>query len=432
MTRWLAPELTWTGERFEPRVRIEVGADGRIEAVERAAPDAGLAAGAPDLERLDRRALVPGLVNAHSHAFQRGLRGAGESFPAGAGSFWTWREAMYQLVEELDPERFRQLATQAYQEMRRAGITTVGEFHYLHHHQPDDYLFDELILEAAAAAGIRIVLLNAYYRTGGIGRELAGGQRRFRVPSPEAYWARMDSLAERVATHRAGLGAVVHSVRAADPGEIGEIAAEARRRGLVLHLHLEEQRREIEETRAAYGSTPMRLVLDRIAAGPWLTAVHCTHTDPGELREYLETGARICVCPLTEGNLGDGLPALDEARADAGSLALGTDSNLRISMTEEMRWLEYGQRLRGERRGVFGGPAGAVGRTLFGVGSRGGAVSLGLRAGTIEPGAWADFAAVDLDHPALSGATPETLMDALVFGGPDDAIAGTCVAGSWS
>ncbi len=423
MPRVLEADLTWTGRGFEPGVRIAIGDDGRIQAV---GADAG-----ETTERLERRALLPGMVNAHSHAFQRGLRGSGESYPAGGGSFWSWREAMYRLVEELEPESFHRLSVQAFEEMLRSGITTVGEFHYLHHDRPGDFRFDELILDAAAEAGIRIALLSAYYRTGGIGAELAGGQLRFRTESPAAYWARIDALEKRVAEPGRSLGAVVHSVRAADPGEIGEIAAEARRRGLVLHLHLEEQRREVEEARAAYGSTPMHILLERVEVGPWVTAVHCTHTDPAELAAFLDAGGRVCVCPLTEANLGDGLPPLADAGCRAASLALGSDSNLRISMLEEMRWLEYGQRLRDERRGVFSEPAGGVGRNLFAVASLGGARSLAVEAGSLEAGRWADFAVLDLDHPSLRGWTPESLIDAFVFGGSEGALAGTAVAGRW-
>ena len=176
----------------------------------------------------------------------------------------------------------------------------------------------------------------------------------------------------------------------------------------------------------------MRLLLDRLEIGPHVTAVHCTHTDPLELQAYLERGGRVCVCPLTEANLADGLPPLTEVEAPAASLALGSDSNLRISMLEEMRWLEYGQRLRGERRGVLLDDRGEVGRVLFEIASLGGARSLGLQAGRIETGHYADFAAIDLDHPSLAGWKAERLIDSLVFGAADECVAGTCVAGKWS
>lgn len=423
----LEAELTWTGDRFERGIRLEIDGDGRIAAVGRPSTEPAT----EPIRRLPRRALLPGFVNAHSHAFQRALRGRGENFPDGAGSFWTWRRAMYELVEDLDEAAFSRWTVQAFREMRRAGITTVGEFHYLHHAGELDFRFDELVIEAAATAGIRLVLLEAYYRTGGIGKPLEGAQGRFATPSPQAYWRRMDQLAKATESAGASLGAVVHSVRAADPDEIAEIAAEAAIRGLVLHLHLEEQRREIAEARTAWNTTPMGLLLDRVEVGPSLTAVHCTHTRPDELRAYLSRGGRVCVCPLTEADLGDGLPALAEAETDPACLALGTDSNLRISMLEEMRWLEHGQRLRGERRGVLRDARGDVAPALLEIATRGGAASLGIHSGRIEAGCWADLTAIDLEHPSLAGASAATLPAALVLGAGEETVAATCVGGVW-
>ncbi|HEX2253705.1 MAG TPA: formimidoylglutamate deiminase [Thermoanaerobaculia bacterium] len=424
----LAAELTWTGERFAPDVLVEVGTDGRIVRVLRGErPPAGRA-----VTRLPRRALLPGFVDAHSHAFQRGLRGRGESFPAGAGSFWTWREEMYALVEGLDAAALHDLSLRAFREMRAAGITAVGEFHYLHHENPEraDFRFDEVVLAAAAAAPIRIVLLQAYYETGGPGQPLAGGQRRFACASPQQYWRQMDHLAGRLgADGTQTLGAVAHSLRAAPPETVAALHREARRRGLVFHLHLEEQRREIEEIEAAYGRRPMALLLDELAVGPELTAVHCTHTSAADLARFAATGANACLCPLTEANLGDGLPALDAA--PGLHLCLGTDSNARISMAEEARWLEYGQRLAGERRGALRDANGRVAPVLMAAATRGGARALGLPAGDLVPGHWADFALLDLDHPSLARADAGTLAAAFLFGAGNAAVTASAVAGRW-
>jgi len=336
-------DLTWTGARFEPGVQIAVAADGRITAV-------GSLGQAPTL-RLDRRALLPGFVNAHSHGFQRALRGRGERFPAGAGSFWTWRDAMYDLAGSLDAEAARRAYLHAFGEMRDAGITTVGEFHYLHHAGGGpDYVFDGVVLDAAKTVGIRLVLLNAYYASGGVARPLAGAQRRFRSDGLDAYWAQMDRLDARRDPRLQTLGVVAHSIRAVSLPDIAALHAEAGRRGLRFHMHLEEQVAEIEECIAAYGRRPMATLLDTLAIDGNLTAVHCTHTDSGEMARFLAAGGGVCVCPLTEANLGDGLPALDLVHA-AGGLSLGTDSNARIGFLEEMRWLEYGQRLRLGQRG---------------------------------------------------------------------------------
>ncbi|HXO21879.1 MAG TPA: formimidoylglutamate deiminase [Thermoanaerobaculia bacterium] len=428
----LAADLTWTGASFEPGVRVEVGADGRIAGVERSAP--GAAESAPELEpvRLTGRALLPGMVDAHSHAFQRGLRGRGETFPAGAGSFWTWREAMYGLVDGLDAGAFRRLCERAFREMRAAGITAVGEFHYLHHAgEREDYGLDELVLGAAGEAGIRLVLLNAYYRTGAIGQPLAGAQRRFGSPSPAAYWQQMDRLAERLDRRRQSLGAVVHSIRAASLEDLAAIYGEARRRDLVFHMHVEEQRREIEDAMAHYGKRPMQLLWETLGTATDLTAVHCTHTLPEDIERFAAAGGTVCLCPLTEANLGDGIADAAHMLGTEAGLCLGSDSNARISLFEEMRWLEYGQRLRRESRGVLRDPAGGVAKVLFQAATAGGANALGIPAGRIEPGRWADFAAVDLAAPTLEGWTADTLLDALVFGTTEEVVAATCVGGEW-
>ena len=444
----IAAELTWTGGRFAPGIEIEVGDDGRIGRVGAAAGSGDPEPAAdeparPPLRRLPRRALLPGFVNAHSHAFQRGLRGRGETFPATAGSFWSWREAMYGLVGDLDPERFYRLSLQAFREMRAAGVTTVGEFHYLHHNDAEDgdYALDPLVLAAAAEAGLRIVLLNAYYATGGIGAPLAGAQLRFASLSPAEYWEQMDRLSSRLAPDLQTLGAVVHSVRAAGLPDLAAVYAEARRRGLRFHMHVEEQPLEIEETVAAYGRRPMALLNDELEISPAFTAVHCTHTAPADLERFVAAGGNVCVCPLTEANLGDGIPPLTATAAPHDRLCLGTDSNARISMLEEMRWLEYAQRLAGQRRGVLREPGtGSVARTLLDAATAGGARALGVEAGEIATGLWADFVAVDLDHPSLAlisdgtgseGVDASVLAAALVFGAADGAIAATCVGGLW-
>lgn len=415
-------DLTWIDGRFVADRTITVGGGGRIESVEPAGTGAA--------HRLPGIALLPGFVNAHSHAFQRGLRGSGERFASGAGSFWSWREAMYALVASLDREALGRVCRQAFAEMRDAGVTTVGEFHYLHHDQDGDFAFDDVVLAAASDVGIRIVLLHAYYATGGIGRILQPGQHRFATLDLHAYWRQLDRLAGRLDSNTQSLGVVAHSVRAASLPEIKVLHAEAGRRGLPFHMHVEEQRREIEEAVAAYGRTPMRLLCDELGEGD-LTAVHCTHTSPADMAAFLARNGRVCVCPLTEANLGDGIPDLAAPHATGGRLSLGTDSNARISLIEEMRWLEYGQRLRGELRGALTDARGEVAATTLEAATSGGATALGVAAGQITPGKLADFAAVDLTVPALAGVPASGLLDAIVFGAGNGAIAGTFVGGEW-
>ena len=422
MTAVLEAELTWTDAGFGRAVQIAIAADGRIEAV---GP-----LGRPNPTRLPGVALLPGFIDAHSHAFQRGLRGLGETFPAGAGSFWTWREAMYALVDSLDRATLRRISARAFAEMRDAGITTVGEFHYVHHEREGDFALDDAILEAAADAGIRLVLLYSFYATGAPGRPLAGGQRRFATPGVDEFWRQLDRLGARLDPATQTLGVAPHSIRAAAPGEIRAIHREAARRGLPVHLHVEEQRREIEESLAAYGRTPMAVILDAVEDAPF-TAVHCTHTADADMARFLAAGGIVCLCPLTEGSLGDGVPRLAPAHAAGGRLAIGTDSNNRLAMLEELRWLEYGQRLRGELRGALPDALGDVAPTLLAAATTGGARALSVSAGRIAAGCWADLVAVDLGVPALAEVPAERLLAALVFGAGNEAITGTYVGGRW-
>jgi formimidoylglutamate deiminase len=417
--------LTYVDGAFAPGVRVQVDAAGRIAAVG-PLPQ-------PPTRRFEGCALLPGFVNAHSHAFQRGLRGLGESYPCGVGSFWTWREAMYALVESLDRAQMRRLCEQAFVEMLACGITTVGEFHYLHHEDAGalDFAFDDVVIEAAAAVGIRLVLLASYYRTGGIGRPLAGGQRRFATPSVARFTEQVDALQRRVEPRAQSVAIAPHSVRAVPPEDFIALCREAEARQLPVHVHLEEQRREVEECVAALGCSPMEWVLDHVPVGPRFTAIHATHATPARLQRWLLAGAGVCLCPITEGNLGDGIADAPAMLAAGGRLCLGTDSNVRLDMLEELRWLEFAQRLRSESRGVFADAAGRLAPRLLESATRCGAAALGVDAGAIEPGRHADFVAIDLEHPSLAGCTAETLLAALILGSGGECVREVCVGGTW-
>ncbi len=440
LRRVLTAELTWTEDGLQPGLAVWVDEGGRIERIGPAGDVADAASQRPDgappfeLQALPGIALLPGFVNAHSHAFQRALRGQGERFPAGSGSFWTWREAMYALVETLTPERLFDVTLQAYREMRRAGITCVGEFHYLHHSAAGpDFVGDEAVLAAAAEANVRLVLLQAYYRTGGIGSPLQGAQRRFETTSLGAYWHQLDHLAGHLDSRTQSLGVVAHSIRAVPLPELRGLLAESRRQALPFHIHVEEQQQEIAESRAVYGKRPLELLLEQPGGLGGVTAVHCTHSRPDQLRRFAQLGGRLCVCPLTEANLGDGIPPLATVGESHRRLCLGTDSNARISMLEEMRWLEYGQRLRSGGRGVLADEQGAVAPLLLTAATAGGAAALGVASGRLMRGAWADFVAIDLGAAPLAPALApgHGLLDGLLVGGSEEAVAATCVGGVW-
>jgi formimidoylglutamate deiminase len=412
MTEVMRPHVAWIDGDFRSGVEIEV--DGNLIVDVRRT----------DLPPLEPQvAMLPGFVNAHSHAFQRGLRGCGEVLANPADDFWSWREAMYGLVETLTPELAHHYSLQAFQEMRSSGITTVGEFHYIHHSDAGvDFALDEAVLAAASEADLRIVLLHACYLTGGFGKPLASAQQRFDGVDLDTWWAGFDRAESACRGPKQSMGVVIHSLRAVPIQHAAEIRREARRRGLVVHLHLEEQLAEIEDCRAAHGCTPMRLVLDHLEPGPDMTAVHCTHTDPQEMSAYAATGAHVCLCPLTEANLGDGIADVTGMRASGASICLGTDSNARISMVEEMRWCEYGQRLRDGRRGVCVDADGRMDRPLIDMATHAGAASLGLMSGVIRPGHSADFTSIDLNAPALRGIDTHRLAAAFITGGGADCV----------
>ncbi len=417
-------DWTWTGEKFEPEVQVVVDDDGWIRHVG--------ALGEKPTQRLSNQALLPGFVSAHSHAFQRGLRGLGETFPDGAGSFWTWREAMYQLVNEMTPDRMYSLCHQAFGEMLAAGITCVGEFHYLHHDQSlEGFSLDEAVLRAAKDTGIRIALLQTYYHTGGINQPIEKTQRRFYTTSLDAFWKQVDRLTPLLDPATQSMGIAAHSIRAVSVADMKLLRAEAQRRDLVFHFHIEEQRQEIADCKAHCNTTPMRQLVDQVGVDDQCTAVHGTHTDDADMQAYGGAKGTVCLCPLTEANLGDGVPNLAGMLASGARICIGTDSNARLCMTEELRWLEYVQRLSTERRGCAINPAGQVSATLLEMATINGANSLGIETGLIEPGRWADFLAVDLNTAGLSGWTSETLLDAFILGTGNEAIVATCVGGHW-
>lgn len=434
----LVPELAWVDGAARRHAHVEIDARGRIGSVAISSDDAAreeaLAAYRnAAIRRMPRRALLPGFVNVHSHAFQRGLRGLGESYPEGMGDFWSWREAMYALVLRLTPEELRRLTRQAFDEMLAAGFTTVGEFHYVHHREIDarDFLLDEIIIETAREVGIRLVLLQCFYKTGGVGRPLAGGQLRFSTPDVDVFLRQTERLAASLDAHTQTLGLAPHSLRAVPTEDLKRLHAVARERGWVCHIHVEEQRKEIEEFRAAAGAEPLAWMLDHLAIGRETTIVHATHSTREHLDRYFTLGGNIVVCPLTEGNLGDGLACIADVAGECRNVCVGSDSNIRIDACEELRWLEFVQRLRLERRGAYKTRNGDVAPRLMDCGTRNGAAALGVEAGAIETGLHADLVAIDLDHPSIGGAPDDAVVAALLLGGSGAAVREVAVGGRW-
>jgi formimidoylglutamate deiminase len=358
---------------------------------------------------------LPGFVNAHSHAFQRGMRGIVERVDPGHphDDFWTWREEMYAAAGRLDPDSAHAVALLAYREMRAAGFVAVGEFHYVHH-RPDGTPYspaNAMSLATAAAAdeaGIDQVLLMTAYERAGAGLPPTPGQRRFCDPDVATYLGRVEALAGDRPAGRVGLAP--HSVRAVSRDWLAEIGRYAESAGMVVHVHACEQRREIEECLAEHGRRPIELLADAGCLGPRTTIVHGTHASDGELDLLAGAGASVCLCPTTEANLGDGyLPALRLFERGI-RVCIGTDSNTVIDPVVEVRELEAVARRTAERRNVLV-PEGDDGPTgyLLAVGGRFGAEALGL-----PP--LADIE-VDLSHPSFAGVAERDAAAALIFGG---------------
>jgi formimidoylglutamate deiminase len=358
---------------------------------------------------------LPGFVNAHSHAFQRGMRGIVERVdPAHPhDDFWTWREEMYAAAGRLDPDSAHAVALLAYREMRAAGFVAVGEFHYVHH-RPDGTAYsppNAMSLATGAAAdeaGIDQVLLLTAYERAGAGLPPTTGQRRFCDPDVATYLGRVEALAGERPAGRVGLAP--HSVRAVSRGWLEEIGRFGESAGMVVHVHACEQRREIEECLAEHGRRPIELLADAGCLGPRTTIVHGTHASDGELDLLAQAGASVCLCPTTEANLGDGyLPALRLFERGI-RVCIGTDSNTVIDPVVEVREVEAVARRTAERRNVLvpegdDGPAGY----LLTVGSRFGAEALGL-----PPPPDVEL---DLSHPSLAGVAERDAAAALIFGG---------------
>ncbi|GAA2571640.1 formimidoylglutamate deiminase [Winogradskya consettensis] len=382
-------DFAWVGGRVERNVAIEVS-DGRFTSV-----TAGAAPAGTRLHGL----VLPGFANAHSHAFHRALRGRTHD---DRGSFWTWRERMYAVAARLDPDSYYALARAVYGEMALAGITSVGEFHYLHHGPDgtpyaDPNAMGNALIAAAEDAGIRITLLDTLYLTSSVdGRPLEGVQRRFGDGDADQWHSRRSALATQ-ASH-AIVGAALHSVRAVPTSALASCTGIA-----PLHIHLSEQRAENDQCHAVHGCTPTELLDRHGLLGPGTTAVHATHLTDGDIRLLGNSGTGVCVCPTTERDLADGIgPA--RALADAGSpLSLGSDSHAVIDPFEEARGLELDERLATERRGHFT-PAELIRAATA-------HAALGWQdAGEIAVGKRADLVAVSLNSVRTAGSDPTGLV----------------------
>ena len=407
-------------------VRVDVEAGGRIAAVEtETVPQ-------PDDERV--KTLLPAAANLHSHTFQRAMAGLAERRgPGDRDSFWTWRETMYRFLDILSPDEIEAVAAHAFMEMLEAGFAAVAEFHYLHH-QPGGATYADIgelsarITAAASTAGIGLTLLPVYYRQGGVdGRPLKGGQLRFGNGLDRfAVLAGRAAECVKMLPPDARLGIAPHSLRAVSVSDLNAVAAMMP--DAPFHMHIAEQEAEIEETLAVFGARPVSFLLDNFEVDARWCLIHCTHMAPQETQRLAGTGAVAGLCPVTEANLGDGI--FDGARyiAAGGRLGVGSDSNIRITFHEELRQLEYSQRLRDRARIVLAAPGQSCGRNLYDRAVAGGAQALGRDSGAIAVGRWADMVA--LDPARLDGASAgDGLLDTWIFTGGREAVSDVWSAG---
>jgi len=365
---------------------------------------------------------LPALTTAHSHAFQRGMRGMAQRHHVAGGkeSFWSWRGAMYEAASRLDPRALEAVSRVAFRELHRAGVRTVGEFHYVHH-APDGTPYDDrtllsdVVIRVAREEGLRIALLRVAYHRAGPGRAAEPGQRRFCDPDVDDVLRDVDALRARWAGDPGvRVGVAPHSVRAVPREWIRDLAAYAGRHALPFHMHVAEQPREVEECLAEHGKRPVELLADLGVIGPRFVAVHATHLLPHEAA--LLGGAFACICPTTEADLGDGLPDLAALRAAGVHLCTGVDSHVITDPVAEMRALETLARLRSGARVTFSPLAGTPAEALWRSGSLEGARACGFddAGGTIN---------VRRDHPALALVPDDLLLDAIVFGASADVLA---------
>jgi formiminoglutamate deiminase len=404
---WFEQALSPSG--WADRVRVAIS-DGRVTWVE-----AGVNPGPLD----ERHAIgLPGLPNLHSHAFQRGMAGLAERRGPGGDSFWSWRETMYRFVGRIDPDALEAIAALAFIEMLEAGFTRVGEFHYLHHDPAghpyaDPARMAQAIVAAAGQTGIGLTLLPVFYAHSGFGgAEPRPGQRRF-IHDLDGFAKLIEATRRAVAAlPDSELGLAAHSLRAVTPEELAALVDMDR--DAPIHIHIAEQEQEVEDCLRWCGARPVEWLLDHAAVGPRWCLVHATHVNGDELAGIVRSGAVVGLCPITEANLGDGVFPASAFLAAGGRLGVGSDSNVRIDASEELRLLEYGQRLAARSRNLLAsGPGSSTGGDLYRMAAAGAQV-LGSKA-MLSPGVSADIVSLDGGHPSLAGRRGDAILDGYIF-----------------
>lgn len=444
MIAWI-PELLYTERRFESGMALvcdDAGTIASIARVDELTNEKKIS--------LPRRAMMPGMVNAHSHAFQRVIRGRTEYRATDRDSFWTWREMMYSAATRLTPEDTYDASRMAFLEMALSGITAVGEFHYLHH-APDGKPYDDPnllakeVIRAAVDVGLRIALLRVAYARSGYNTEPNPRQARFIEADANTYLKNLEALASGLSAS-AWVGVAPHSVRAVPLVYLREVIGYANEHSLKVHMHVAEQPAEVSACVEEYGRTPVALLESEGLLSERFTAVHAIHVTPKSIPAFAKTGAAVCACPTTERNLGDGVVPADEYLKHEVPICLGTDSHTQIDLLEDARELEYHLRLQKLERVILGGnltPGSPVGQPgwgprnrvsdiadhLFDCATLNGARSIGAPNGALAAGKPADFFTVDLDEPTIAGASKDDLLASIVFSSSRAAVREVVIGG---
>lgn len=406
---------------WERDVVVGIDEHGRIASVEHAIDNAAEI----DSSAYQVSVLLPAPANAHSHAFQRAMAGLTEQRgPDVTDSFWTWRRLMYAFLDQLTPDQIEAIAAFVQMEMLEAGYATNVEFHYLHN-QPDGAAYDnpaelsERIQAAAHKTGIGLTLLPVHYQYGGCDqRKLTDGQKRFGTDLDSFFKLWTEAKASLAfLPDDACMGVAPHSLRAVAPDSFEHMIAFAPEEP--IHMHLAEQLAEVDEVENAWGARPVDWLLDNVSVDSRWCLIHCTQMLPHETQRLARSGAVAGLCPITESSLGDGIFDGVDFLAANGRIAIGSDSNIRISLSEELRTLDYSQRLRDHSRAALATTSYSTGRRLFDSVVQGGAQAAGRNSGRIEVGQWADLLALDGEHPDLEGRSGDTILDTYIFAGDE-------------
>jgi formimidoylglutamate deiminase len=415
MPTFYLPDLLYHDNRFHSDLGLLVDDEGIIREITPAAP------GGATIIRFAGRAILPGLVNAHSHTFQRLIRGVAEHCGPNGDDFWAWRNTMYHAADSLSPDDLFDVARMAFLEMVLSGITAVGEFHYVHRQPdgspyPDPNLLAKRVIEAARSVGVRICLLRVAYERAGFNLAPNPGQRRFYETCDEFLEAITALASETETTPLVTIGAAPHSIRAVSLASLRRIAAWAAAQPCPLHIHVAEQPAELAASQAEYGFNPIALLAENSILTARTTLVHAIHNTPSEVAAIAASGATICSCPTTERNLGDGIIDAATAIAQRIPFSFGSDSQATINLLEDARELDYHLRLERRRRVVLDRIDGEdISTRLFRYATLGGAHSLGLDTGTLAPNRPADFFTIDLNDVSIAGSSIEELLPSIVF-----------------